>query len=575
MRHAVTTLRRFAAAAMLVIAGALHAQETQRFGVPMRARDGVTLVSDIWLPADSGRWPAILVRNPYLKGFLRGILPRQGAAFAARGYAFVVQDTRGRGESGGEFDPFFQEGKDGYDAVEWIAKQPWSNGRVGMMGVSYLGTVQWLAAREKPPHLVCIIPTAAGGNWGDEVPWQGGSFLQQLALTWLNDVSSKPASTADVDWDKVYAHRPMLTADSVLGRTLPLYRDWIQHPLVDAYWKRILFTEADFKSITIPTLTVTGLWDADQAGALFYWRGMTAHSPARDRQWLIVGPWNHVQTYRGGEERIGGMQLGAESRIDNMAEHLAFFDVFLKGSAEGYDRHRARIFVTGRNRWRELPGYPMTGTVTRALYLHSGGRANTRSGNGTLNWTAPGEEAPDQYSYDPRNPVRLRDSEIEGPGDGTRANDERDDMLVYLSEPLTAPLEVIGKVMANLIASSDGRDTDFTVSLVDVAPDGRMFRLGSQPVGLRRARFRKGMDREVFLTPGVADTIPVNLFDIAHTFLPRHRIRIEVSSSAAPHFAPNSNTGLPIATDTTFRVARNTIYHDRARASHLALPVVK
>jgi len=544
----------------------------------MKARDGVTLVSDIWMPADTGRWPTVLIRTPYQKTFFNGMLARHGRVFAGKGYAYVIQDTRGRGDSGGEFDFFFQEGKDGYDAVEWIAKQPWSNGRVGMMGVSYLGTVQWLAAREKPPHLVCIVPTAAGGNWGDELPWQGGGFMQQFALNWLNDVAGQAqqaANTAGVDWDKVYAHRPILTADSVLGRPMRLYREWVQHPLLDAYWKRILFTEADFKSLTIPTLTVTGLWDADQAGALFYWRGMQAHSPARDKQWLILGPWNHVETYRGGEEKIGELVTGKESIIDNLAEHLAFFDVFLKGNGATYSRPKARIFVTGSNRWREFPGYPAPGTEPRVLYLHSAGHANTKSGNGTLSWTAPGNEPADQYSYDPKNPVTLRETEIEGPGDGTRVNDDRQDMLVYLSEPLTAPLDVIGKVAVNLIASSDGRDTDFTASLVDVGPDGKMFRLGPEAVGVRRARFRKGVAREVLLTPGVADTMPVNLFDIAHTFLPGHRIRIEVSSSAAPHIAPNSNTGLPLATDTTFRVARNTVYHDAARASHVVLPVVR
>jgi putative CocE/NonD family hydrolase len=192
-----------------------------------------------------------------------------------------------------------------------------------------------------------------------------------------------------------------------------------------------------------------------------------------------------------------------------------------------------------------------------------------------LTWEAPTDEPPDHYSYDPGNPVRLRPTELEGPGDGTRANDDRDDVLVYVSEPLVQPLTVIGKVLVNLIASSDGRDTDFSAAIVDVGPDGRMFRLGPQPVGMRSARARKGLDRAVPLTPGVADTMPINLFDIAHTFLVGHRIRLEVSSSAAPHFTPNANTGLPMATDTSSRVAKNTVYHDRARASHVILPVVR
>jgi len=579
MRRIVASSHRLVLLALVLVAlpWRLSGQGTQRYGVPMKARDGVTLVSDIWMPADTGRWPAVLVRLPYQKTFFGGMLARHGRIFASRGYVYVVQDVRGRGDSGGEFDFFFQEGKDGYDAVEWIARQPWSNGRVCMMGVSYLGTVQWLAAREKPPHLVCIVPTAAGGNWGDELPWQGGAFMQQFALTWLNDVSgqaSQGANTEGTDWSRVYGHRPLLTADSVLGRRMRLYREWIEHPTLDAYWKRILFSAADFEALDIPALTVTGLWDGDQPGALFYWRGMQAHSPARDRQWLILGPWNHVQTYVGGKERIGAMPLGPGSNIDNLAEHLAFYDAFLKNNGTGYTRPRARVFVTGSNRWREFPAYPVPGTESRKLYFHSGGQANTRNGNGTLTWTAPGDEPADRFTYDPADPVKVGEADLEGPGDGTRASDDRQDVLVYLSAPLTEPLDVIGKVTVNLIASSDGPDTDFTACLVDVGPDGQMFRLGPHPVGMRRARFRKGLDREIFLTPGVADTMPVNLFDIAHTFLPGHRIRIEVSSSAAPHFAPNSNTGNPIATDTQSRVARQTVYHDALRWSHVLLPVV-
>lgn len=561
----------------LVAPAPLGAQVTQHLGVPMRTRDGVTLVSDVWVPADTGRWPTVLVRTPYQRTFGNGVLAKHARIFAAKGYAYVVQDVRGRGDSDGDFDFFFQEGKDGYDAVEWIARQPWSNGRVGMMGVSYLGTVQWLAAREKPPHLVCIVPTAPGGRWGEELPWQGGGFTHTWALHWLNDVSGR-ASQGDnaegSDWDRILAHRPLISADSVLGRRMRLYREFLEHPTLDAYWKRILFSDADFKGLDIPALTVTGLYDGDQPGAMFYWRGMRAQSPARDRQWLILGPWNHVQTYLGGVERLEGMELGKESIIDNLAEHFAFFDVFLKQSGGRYEKPRARVFVTGSNRWRELTDYPVPGTESKKLYLHSAGQANTRDGNGTLSWMAPGVEPADHYVYDPAHPVVYPEADLAGPGDGTRSNETRTDVLVYTSDPLTEPLDVIGSVVVNVIAASDGKDTDFTANLVDVGPDGRIFRLGPQAVGMRRARFRKGPEREIPLTPGVADTMPILLYDVAHTFLAGHRIRLEVSSSAAPNFVPNSNTGNPIATDTEHRVAAQTVYHTAGKASHVVLPIV-
>src|SRR6185503_7358385 len=219
------------------------AQVRTQFGVMIPMRDGVSLAADVWLPKAPGRYPVLLARTPYMKTGLR--LNEWAAWFASRGYAFVVQDTRGRGDSEGTFDAFFGEGKDGFDTIEWLAAQPWSNERVGTLGLSYLGTAQWLAAREHPPHLACMAPTASGGRWFDELPYNGGAFMSLFALAWTNEVSARidqEANADDVDWATVLAHRPLLTSDSVLGRVMPLYRAWITNSTTGAYWDRIRFS---------------------------------------------------------------------------------------------------------------------------------------------------------------------------------------------------------------------------------------------------------------------------------------------------------------------------------------------
>jgi hypothetical protein len=204
--------------------------------------------------------------------------------------------------------------------------QPWSNGRVGTLGLSYLGTVQWLAAREKPPHLACMAPTAAGGRWFEEFPYMGGAFSELFALSFANEVAGRidqENNLENADWPKILAHRPLLTADTVLGRTMPLYRDWLSHSSTGPYWDRLRFTPKDFASIDIPTLTVTGWYDGDQPGALFYWRGLMANAPHRDRHFLIVGPWRRPETFRGGSIQLGDTKFSSDSIVDTKATHLA------------------------------------------------------------------------------------------------------------------------------------------------------------------------------------------------------------------------------------------------------------
>lgn len=541
-----------------------------RFGVPVPMRDGVRLDAHVWLPDSAGRFPAILIRTPYIKTpqFKRYGLAR----YVREGYAVVLQDTRGRGDSEGEFDFYFPEGRDGHDTIEWIARQPWSDGRVGMDGGSYLATVQWLAARERPPGLRCIVPTAPSGRIFDEVPYLGGAFRLEWALPWLNSVAGRVAQgdlAELVAWRSIAAHRPLLTADVAFGRPMRLYREFLTHDTLDDYWRRIQFTAADFARVDVPVLTVTGWFDGDQIGALFHWDGIEARGGLADRTFLIVGPWTHAQTYLGGAPKVGAYELGPDAILDIQSARVAFFDWCLKGSTPRYDAPRVRLFVTGANRWISADRYPLPAAQVRALYFRSGGAANSSGGDGRLAWDRPARERPDTFTYDPRNPVPSR-----GVAQDHAETGARRDVLVYTSEALAGPLDVVGRVFVKLVAASDGPDTDFTAKLLDVHPDGRAVLLGPSAVGVRRARYRHGYDRQVPLTPGRAEELEIELFDVGHRFLPGHRIRVEVSSSAFPFIDPNPNTGLPIATDTTWRMARQTVYHDATRASRVLLPIV-
>ena len=574
-RHIVAPLRLLnCAAALFILAPAPASAQTdvrQRFGVTTPLRDGVELVSDLWLPAEEGRYPTVLVRTPYLKAKARWMT--LGHAFARNGYAFIVQDARGRGDSQGEFNFFFTDAEDGYDTIEWITGQTWSNGRIGMMGGSYRATVQWLAAREGAP-LTCLFPQAPAARYLDEIPYTGGAFRMEWALGWINGTSGRIGQNENAmltDRDAVFAHRPLISMDSVMGRVMPLYRDFLQHPTEDAYWDRILFDDEDFEGMDVPALTVTGWYDADQPGAFHYWRGMRAHSPAADRQYLLAGPWDHGETRTGGTPRIGELDRpGSVMDIDGLA--MEWFDWCLKGDADGeFDLPRARVYLTGANQWMDFDEYPPREVADRSLYLHSGGNANSAIGDGTLSWDAPGEEPPDRFTYDPHHPVP---SEPGGDGADQRAVQRRDDVLVYTSDALEEPLTVLGKIFVIVHAATDAHDTDFTAKLTDVYPDGRAIKLGVNPAGVIRARYRLGRDREVLVEPGTPLRYEIELFDLGHTFLAGHRVRIEVSSSASPFVNPNQNTGNPVATDTEWRIAQQTVYHDRERASHLRLPVL-
>lgn len=533
----------------------------------VRMRDGVHLATYVWLPRKGTKHPALLIRSPY--GLRYG--PEKDTfkrykfqAYVDHGYALVFQDTRGTGKSEGTFSLYLTDGLDGYDSIEWIAKQPWSNGRVGTDGVSYLGTVQWLAARERPPHLRCIAPTAPSGEYFEELPYIGGAFRLEWALPYLSHVLN--LDSEGLDWQSVFRYRPLNTADTRFFKKIDPYREWLAHPTLDRYWKRLYFEGPDFAAIRIPFLTVTGWFDADQPGTLHYWRGMEAAGHSQGS--LIIGPWEHTQTYLGGEEKLGPMFFSNKSVIDIQRERIAFFDRCLKGDTHEPPPPRVRVFITGTNEWRSFDQYPPRAVKQVAYYYTSNHGANTRSGDGALVTTRPATVHTDRYVFDPRQPVRYP----QGLAD-MDALEQRKDVLVYSSGPLREPLTILGPITVELYAATDGRDTDWVVSLADVYPDGTSVGL-NEGGGILRARYRHGYEQEILLKPGAVEKYRIKVWDLGHTFLPGHQLRVHVTSSRYPLVNPNQNTGNPVASDVEWRTAKQTIYLGGDKASHILLPVL-
>jgi len=561
--------------------------------VPMR--DGVTLATDVYRPADDARHPVVLLRLPYNKEqpallFLAGDILR----IAHAGYAVVVQDCRGTWQSGGDFSPYFQEATDGADTIAWAAAQPRSTGAVGMMGASYYGATQWLAATEAPPALKAMAPFITTDQYYDKWTYQGGAFQLGFILQWATatfgvaeavrralagsiDPAGIGAAIAAADAVPAhYWHTPLSDLPGLADRA-PYVADWLAHPAYDDYWKAIAPCER-YDRITAPALNFGGWYDLFLGGTLANYCAMKA----RCRQKLVIGPWVHG--YNGGvyAERNFGL-MAHDALVDVTAEQIRWFDHHLKGEANGVpDDRPVKIFVMGADAWREEDDWPLPDTDWQRWYLHSDGRAGGDPADGTLSTRAPDAEPPDRYVYDPRDPVPtiggatflpgLFVAANAGPRD-QRALEARSDVPTYTSAVLERDLEVTGPITLVLHVESDAPDTDFTGKLVDVHPDGRAMLLTD---GILRARYRHGFEQPVALVPGDIVRIEIDLVATSNVFHAGHRVRLEVSSSNFPRFDRNSNTGGPIACESAadFRVARNGVWHDAAHASHLVLPVI-
>jgi len=547
--------------------------------VTMKTRDGVALNADIYRPRGDGKFPVILRRPPYGKG----PAAPEGMLTAARGYIYIAQDVRGRETSGGEWYPFKHEAEDGYDAVEWAAALPHSNGKVGMISASYEGITQLYAAMAQPPHLVCTYTGVCPSDIYRQLVYNEGAFMLALAQAWsgalsVNEFNRRVAPAANAEYwakQRPLAEFPLIQVPAKDG-VGQYYYDWLKHPAYDDYWKALSF-EQNYEKIKVPVMHWGGWYDVFAVGTLRNYTGLKQRAgseEARRGQRLVMLPGGHAGFVR----KIADVDFGADSVFQLWPHAMRWFDWHLKGDDDGISREKpVRLFIMGENVWRDEDDWPLARAVTTRYYLHSGGRANTAKGDGSLTTEAPQEEPADKFVYDPANPVPTLGGATLGitappPGPADQSPlANRTDILAYTTPAFKQPIEITGPLSLEAYVSSSAEDTDLIGRLIDVAPDGKAILLTE---GVLRLRYRDSFEKPALMVPGTIYRVTLDLWATANVFLTGHRLRLEITSSSFPRYDRHPNHGGDLAGETKPVPATNVIYHDRAHPTALLLPVV-
>lgn len=563
-------------------------------GVLVPMRDGVHLSADIYSPRESGQFPALLIMTPYDNNGSR----ESAYWYAERGYVVAAADVRGRYDSEGTWDPFGEKHKtDGYDLVEWIAEQDWSTGKVGMIGGSYLGWTQWWTATTVPPHLAAIAPQVAPPDQFENLPYQNGVLVGGWMLDWaamLSGRTQQKAGPGGYDgWSEKRQdppHTPYLEINESRGlRNASWFEQlYLQNKSTDPYWAGISYQSREsYSRIAVPSLSFTGWFDANYPGSPMNYLGMKENGATAEarRPTLIIGPWIHgINT-----QTSGGIDYGPDAVIDVNGYTARWFDHFLKGEDNGVENDPpVYVFVMGENAWHAETDWPLPQTQWTNYYFDSDGAANSVNGDGALTLVPPSVDGYDTYDYDPLNPTRdpfdtwpNKNGHIDG-ALSTQSSALGDEVLVYLTPPLTEAVEVTGPIEVKLYASTSALDTDWFVRLVDVGPDGYSALLTE---GVMRARNRDPDNEGRFNGAELSTIDPNEVYEYTikfwrgtgNLFLEGHQIGVEISSSWYPYYLPNLNTGndnVALATREEAVVATQRIYHGPERASHIVLPVI-
>ena len=513
------------------------------------------------------------------------------------GYIVIIQDVRGRFHSEGDFYPFLHESEDGYDTVEWAAALPYANGKVGMFGLSYYGYTQLLAAIEQPPHLYAIAPAMTLNDWRNNSVENGGKFLVASAETWAlesvaPDQLKRKYKDTQVYFEKfgimsnyynqieeLYKYKPINQWPPLkeLG-VAEFFYDMFNDNLSEDSWERMSIINK-YKQINVPAYHIAGWYDNLLYSTLQNFEELQKNNQAEQK--LIIGPWGHGVFSSVIGERNFGIQASGDSidqKEDLTGLHIRWFDKWMKGKSKEASTNEApiKLFVMGINKWRDEHEWPLARATYVPYYLHSKGNANTRFGNGCLSFDKPFNEAADIFVYNPENPVPSNGGgtlyagvNTMGPKDQSKL-EEREDVLIYTSEPLDEALEVTGSIHVKLWAKTNAEDTDFTAKLIDVLPEGTAYNLTD---GITRAKYRKGSDEGELIKEKILE-YDIELWPTSNVFLPGHCIRLEISSSNFPRYDTNLNTGETMITSKKNSVAEQIVYHQEAYPSHILLPIV-
>lgn len=552
--------------------------------VPVPMRDGVVLRADVLCPAETGRFPVLVYRTPYGKDAAQQEYKTFQHALE-RGYAIVIQDVRGRFHSDGEFRPYENEGRDGYDTIEWAASQPWSNGAVGTIGLSYPGAVQWLAAIQSPPHLKAMVPAMtfstpqnffyAGGTWDMswiEWIWNNIAWDARVKNNLSGPRSYKDALAAWKQEGSTMLNTLPLLDVKPLQQVAPYYFDWLRHPPEDVWWNWSELQDK-YSRTTAAVLNLSGWYDDNYGpeGATTNYAGLvkTRAGQKNNDTHLLVGPWVHGVDSTS-KTRSGERDFGPSAAIDYDDVVLTWMDHYVKGADNGVDRQKpVRYFVMGRNQWRESDQWPPRAVPTPMFLAQAAGTIRT----GQLQARSPtNKESFSQFVSDPSNPVTnaFRSS---GAHDYA-ALSQRDDVLTFDSVELQQETEVTGPIGVRMWVSCECPDFDLWTRLLDVAPDGRAINLMSPGIDVQRASYRDLKKGRQLLSPGKVYELKLDKLLTSNLFLQGHRIRLQISATFAPNFSRNLQSGESEANSTEMKKARIRVFHDAAHPSQLVLPII-
>lgn len=534
-------------------------------------RDGVKLSTQVWLPntTDIKEFPCILVRTCYGRSDSYDKI-----MFTERGYAVVIQDVRGREDSEGEWSPHYYERNDGDDTLTWIAKQEWCDGNIGMIGLSYLGNVQWHAASSGNKNLKALVSMVACGTPFRDVPRAGGTYLSGT-LPWALAMRNKKADFSEMgkyNFDELFKIRPIIDIipNALGGEHIKFIDDWMSREPEDEFWKELDWGRYK-DNINVPIFYISGWYDDDGQGTSEGWE-ITSKRNIKNQK-MILGPWLHAfNTTRD----INGIEYSNNTiKYDLIVNCLRWFDRYLKYMNNGIDKECfVEYYQVGDNKWKKSEKWPPENSSITKMYMITKTKSNTSNGDGVLSFEC-GDDRVDSYEYDPQNPapylIDVAQNEMSTPNNYKEV-ELRDDVLCYTSEILKDDLAIAGEISAIIYASSSALDTDWLVRLTDVDEKGNSYRLSD---GILRAKYRKGFDKPEKLVPDEIYEFNIRMSKIANTFLKGHKIRVEITSSADNCSFPNHNTGDDLATDTEYVVASQKIYTGRKYNSHINLPIIK
>jgi putative CocE/NonD family hydrolase len=554
---------------------------TKDLAVPMR--DDVVLRADVVLPSATGRFPTLVYRTPYGKQFAL----KEGSAFekaVARGYAIVIQDVRGRYASDGDFSPYQNEGRDGYDTIEWAARQPWSDGNVGTFGLSYPGAVQWLAAAENPPHLKAMVPAMTfstprnffysggvfDGSWLDWIWFNIAPDVRRRKSLSGPQTHKEAAASWKQDHERLQNFLPLRDLPD-LKQVAPFYYEWLSHPPADSWWDWAELRNK-YDRVHAAVLNFSGWYDEAYGpdGATTNFNGLLAarHTEKDPRTHTLIGPWTH-----GGqdESKSGERDFGPAAAIDYDELILRWMDHYLQNVNNGVDHEKpVRLFVMGDNAWRDEDSWPLARAKETSYYLNaSRGASRIRTLNSSLLVPSVGTS---EFVSDPAHP--LNDPYTEYGAHDYRAFAGRDDVLVFDTKPLRTDTELTGPIRAEIFVSADVPDFDLWVRLLDVAPDGTAFNLMSPGLDVLRASYRNASLRPELLTPGKVYLLTLDRMLTSNVFRSGHHIRVQISAAFSPHFSRNLQTGESEITSSETQLCHVRIYHDAGRSSRIVLPII-